>query len=126
MFIVRKEEMHVQRISRRKVLYGGAVAGLGSVLLAACGAGMAPATTPADAPAEDAEAPAAEESMSMADGRTIISFWSYIGFGSAGLHPQVQGLSDMVVKYNAENEDNILVEIVPGIVQRLREMSVFS
>ena len=50
----------------------------------------------------------------MADGRTIISFWSYIGFGAAGLHPQVQGLSDMVVKYNAENEDNILVEIVPG------------
>ena len=50
----------------------------------------------------------------MADSRTNIAFWSYIGFGAAGLHPQVQGLSDMVVKYNAENEDNILVEIVPG------------
>ena len=75
---------------------------------------MATATTPADAPAAEAEAPKADDSMSMADSRTIISFWSYIGFGAAGLHPQVQGLSDMVVKYNAENEDNILVEIVPG------------
>ena len=104
----------MQRISRRKLLYGSAVAGFGSALLAACGQGMAPATAPADAPAAEDEAPQAEESMSMADGRTIISFWSYIGFGSTGLHPQVQGLSDMVVKYNSENEDNILVEIVPG------------